>query len=32
MEDNLMILCIGGIATCVIFLVAGLVAKIKGWE
>jgi uncharacterized membrane protein YccF (DUF307 family) len=32
MLDNLLILFMGGIATCVIFLVAGLIAKWKGWE
>lgn len=32
MLDNLLILCMGGIVTCVIFLVAILVAKIRGWE
>jgi hypothetical protein len=32
MLDNLLILCMGGIATCAIFLLAGLIAKWKGWE
>jgi len=32
MLDDLLILCIGGLATCVIFMLAIVVAKIRGWE
>ena len=32
MLDDLLILCIAGMATCVIFMLAIVVAKIRGWE
>jgi hypothetical protein len=32
MLDNLLILSMGGITICVIFILAILVAKIRGWE
>jgi hypothetical protein len=32
MLDNLAILCLGGAVTCALFVVAGLIAKWKGWE
>jgi hypothetical protein len=32
MLDNLLILCIGGAIICAIFVVTGIIAKIRGWE
>ena len=32
MLDNLLILCLGGAIICAIFVVTGIIAKIRGWE
>jgi hypothetical protein len=32
MLDNLLILCLGGAVICALFVIAGLIAKWKGWE
>jgi hypothetical protein len=32
MLDNLLILCIGGAIICAIFVVTGIIAKVREWE
>ena len=32
MLDNLLIFCIGGAIICAIFVVTGIIAKVRGWE
>jgi hypothetical protein len=32
MLDNLLILCLGGAIICAVFVIAGIIAKVRGWE